>query len=404
MLISVILASGFANESNLFAVKNAYASDEPPKSYWKLDGNMMDSGSLNVTLYNTYPFYACNVNATTFCYDTTNPSFAKVEYHNSTFGKNVYFNGYTHLATSFADQSKYSFLESNHPFTLEAWIVPDRLCVEGMCDHHYFLTKVITESDNVIGVACGQQDDGALYCYLRNANAIIYKETSKVPPNDIPLKFDFTYNGNGTFNGMLLYINGQVAQTKPLDPLLSNSTLTGSILNTEPLVIGNYWIKWINPWTNAYVDEVKIYDYDRTSKQILEDFQSDIANKPNWNFPVNPKLVLTGQGDDNGIGLNWNSITNATYEIDEDVDDGNWTALTPNSYTVTELNDYNVTQNHVYSYRISAWNNGTEVAVSNVKTIEFAQAVPEFGTIAELVIILSIIGAIAISKKFKWQL
>src|SRR5690349_14806618 len=98
-IISISLANNFNNEFNISNVKQAYASIEPPKSYWKLDGNTFDSGSLNVTLHNTYPLYVCGINSTTYCFDTNSSLFGKIIYRNSTFGKDVYFNGHTFLAS-----------------------------------------------------------------------------------------------------------------------------------------------------------------------------------------------------------------------------------------------------------------------------------------------------------------
>jgi hypothetical protein len=299
-------------------------------------------------------------------------------------------------------------LEYNHPFTLEAWIIPHRLCIEGICDHHYFISKVYTDSKSkVTGIACGQQDDGALYCYLRsdefdngaNKDYGIYQETKNSVPNDIPLKFDFVYTGNGTLDGMLLYINGIQVQTKPHD--IPTFTIAHSISNQRPIVLGNYGIRWINPWVNAYVDEVKIYDYDRTSEQILTDFQSDIVNKPDWNKQLQPSIIVTGQDSMEGTGLDWNSVTNATYMIEKNIDNTTWVPMTPDSYVYTSLNDYNVTGNHLYSYRVSAWNNGTRVAVSNVVTIEHVQFIPEFGHLAGMIIVASTLGVIVISRRFR---
>ncbi|CAE6486950.1 hypothetical protein NUZ5A_20237 [Candidatus Nitrosotenuis uzonensis] len=69
---------------------------------------------------------------------------------------------------------------------------------------------------------------------------------------------------------------------KPFDYSLTGCTncrvdvITQDIQNNEPLVIGNYWIKKINPAVNLTIDELKIYDYERSSMQIYYDFLRDL--------------------------------------------------------------------------------------------------------------------------------
>jgi len=256
--------------------------DELPVSYWKFDGTLEDFGTFNVDLQNSYPVFICGINATNYCFNTDN-TFAKLDFPDTAFIKGLHFNSNSFVTSGYKNEYKYDFLDYDKPFTIETWLTPHQLCIGTICYHHYFLAKTVTDDSNkVTGFACGEQRDSSLYCYLRNPNEVLLVETKDTFQDGVPLKFSFTNDGQGTWNGTKIFINGIMVEKKYYNyqheniPTVRNFAITKSIENDEPLVIGNYWIKRINPAVDLTIDELKIYNYEKTSEQILNDYSKDM--------------------------------------------------------------------------------------------------------------------------------
>jgi hypothetical protein len=260
-----------------------FATNEAPLSYWKFNGNLEDSGSLNVKLLNTYPIYTCNNYVMTFCFDSHDPLLGKINFTSTQFNKGIHFNGKSYLTSGFENESKYDFLNSKHQFTIETWITPSRLCIAETCYHHYFISK--TQSfpptkmsfGNVQGFACGIQRDGSFYCYFKNPYEYLHIETLINYADDLPKHLTIVHNGEGTYNGFSFYVNGELVKKKDSDYYdIQTLRLEHQTVNNQPLVLGNYWIRNINPLTNSTLDDLKIYDYARTTEQIEFDYDNDI--------------------------------------------------------------------------------------------------------------------------------
>lgn len=269
------------------AILPAFSISEEPISYWKFDHALSDSGSLNVKLKNTFPIYTCNTDVTTYCFDLHDTLLRKINYTTTQFDTGIHFNGKTYLTSGYENESKYDFLNSRHPFTIETWITPTQLCEEETCFHHYFISKTDAiphapglHYGDVIGFACAIQRDGSFFCYFRNVFEYLHIETLSNYSDGIPKKLSIVYTGDETYDGLSFYVNGELVDKKPCG-YYENSDyplcrIEHQTENNQPLVIGNYWIKYINPLVNTTLDEFKIYDYAKTNEQIKFDYLYDI--------------------------------------------------------------------------------------------------------------------------------
>lgn len=257
--------------------------DNPPVSYWKFENNLIDDGTLQNSLYNTEPVFICGINdESRYCFDEDNPNLAKLNFINSIFGSAHNFTGFTFFTTGEEVEHHYDFLDSSGPFTIEWWMAGDQFChTSALCYHQYLFSKVKTEDTStriniVTGFGVGIDKDGGLFFYLRNPENYAQAATSiDVTDIDIPRKYSVVYDGSRTWDGIEFFVNGKHVEKLPLIAASTTFHLDGSTENDQAFVIGNYWYRNAEIFRNGWIDEVKIFDYERDYVQISDDYESD---------------------------------------------------------------------------------------------------------------------------------
>jgi hypothetical protein len=259
----------------------AYATE--PISYWNFDENLNDLGITKNDLQNTNPIFLCGINnESNYCFEPTDSNLGILNFTRSLFGTAVSFNGKTYLTTGENNPKDYDFIDYDHPFTFEWWMDSSRLCYQSFyCFHQYLFSKA--ETNNVtstyVGLGIGIQRNGGIFTYLQGTNSGIYAQTQDdITTADVPQKYSVVYTGNGTWDDLHFYVNGDPVEKKPLLATVSDYQITSSIKNNSTLVIGNFWYRYAQPLASGWIDEVKIYDYAKNQTAIKNDFLNDVKS------------------------------------------------------------------------------------------------------------------------------
>jgi len=195
------------------------------------------------------------------------------------FGKAGNFNG-TNNSVSIADKDLFSFGDatSDKPFTVSLWAKPNTL---DLSVGNWLVNKRDNSTGDEWHLTFSQGKVSWTMFGTDNTHYINVKNNS-VSATGQWLYITATYDGSGSTSGMKIYVNGTPAATTAA----TGGTYTAMHNGTAPVVIGK------PGFTSGYyfdglLDDVKIYNYVRTPKQIVEDMN---AGHPAGGSPVGSQV------------------------------------------------------------------------------------------------------------------
>lgn len=255
-------------------IQTLYNFAPGPVGYWKLDERTGTAASDN----------SSNGNEATL---TNTPTWTQGK-----FGAGVDFAGSNQHITR-ADDSDFDFID-DADMSFEAWVKHNTASAQ----------EVILSKYNEAGYKIIMESDGDLTC------ALDYDSTWT--PTDSATSTAATYDDNNWHhvacvkNGassLLLYIDGVLITTD------SSITATNTLTNSDPLYIGIDADGTSNDWIGQ-IDEVKIYNYARSSKQVIEDMN---AGHPAPGSPVGSAVGYWkfDEGADNTCSGGTNDVCNS---------------------------------------------------------------------------------------------
>ncbi len=173
---------------------------------------------------------------------------------NETYALN--FDG-TNDYVTIANESNFDF-DNTDSFSIEAWI--KTTAVSGR------IVSKMYQADPYTGYEMNVSSTGKLEFLVRNDNSPsnYFIEFSTTDINDgIWHHVAVTYDGTSDISGSELYIDGVLEATTS-----TANTLTGSILNNYPVTIGNRANLGTPYYFNGYIDEVRVWNTERTAGDI----------------------------------------------------------------------------------------------------------------------------------------
>jgi len=197
-------------------------------------------------------------------------------------------------------------------FTVEAWVYLDSSVSDGYPG--IISTRTGDESDYVYGVAFQFYNSGGYYLDVEGA-AIGGGHFTKVAANSIGSGMSYnkwhhvamTFDRDGGVGGVIQYVDGIQTTT---------GTAVDNPTHIDDITIGQRYTSGgmnTNTEFDGLIDDVRIYNYARTQKQILEDMN---AGRPAQKSPVAYYKFDQGYGTsakDNSIYGNDGTITGATW-------------------------------------------------------------------------------------------
>lgn len=248
------------------------------ESYWNFDQNLSDHGTWGNDLTVMDPVFACSVQQVTACWPDAWLALTHVIYVITGHGYGHDFNGYTFFNA--APESDYDFLNIHHEYQVEFDTQGDQYCPGGNCTHQYLMSKARSDPQgNVYGFAVGIQGDAHLYVYHRSNTAIVMARSDSVVFDGTPHHIKITNDGSGTWDGIKIYVDGNLNK-EAYSSSVSVQTFSGSDLNDETFVIGNYWYRTGQTLRTGWMDEVKLYDSIQTTPVINNIMITDDAGNP----------------------------------------------------------------------------------------------------------------------------
>jgi Concanavalin A-like lectin/glucanases superfamily len=199
---------------------------------------------------------------------------------------------------------------ANQDFSIEAWIQPDVATTD------YGVMSIVEKR-----IASGGSDspNGYEFCLVNGAVACRFESTT-FESTSPDLRDGFfhhvamTVSRNSTTGGNL-YVDGAVVLT--FDP----TALNGSLINSEPLRIGNHPALDLNCFFKGIIDEVSIYDRALSTNEIQAIYNAGSEGKCMSPCTPPPSDIISwwpAEGNANDIVSGNNGIaTNITYTIGE---------------------------------------------------------------------------------------
>jgi len=186
-----------------------------------------------------------------------------------------------------SNEANFDF-EKNEPFSMKMWFKTDSSAIQ----------TLIGKGFNTIGLSgyLILATPTNLNVYLTNtwsSNAIT--KSMGMSYNDGDWHYiATTYDGSSTNAGLKLYIDGVNIDNGGLD------TLTGTILNNEPLRIGNRGGTGPSPF-NGSIDDVKIYNRALSANEIEQSYWSAIIHKETGINKIDLSICNLIKGDEYNI-------------------------------------------------------------------------------------------------------